>query len=148
MYMFPIVEGCPHTLVWYVPCSHSGSWRRIWPSTWLASQFPFQNAEEWIRMLLHIALQDGFFRDSVRIVVSGREIFSKSQVTTRRQTGYADSVEVDAKEPEVPVDISLPARDIAKRIAVTVTHPTYLGVSLTSESEISWKISADPFGYL
>jgi hypothetical protein len=99
-------------------------------------------------MLLHIALQDGFFRDSVRIVVSGREVFSKSQVTTRQQTGYADSVEVDSKELEVSVDISLPERDIAKRIAVTVTRPTYVGVSLTSEDEISWKISADPFGYL
>lgn len=108
----------------------------------------FPRSEERIPMLLHIALQDGFFRDSVRIVVSGREVFSKSQVTTRQQTGYADSVEVDSKELEVSVDISLPERDIAKRIAVTVTRPTYVGVSLTSEDEISWKISADPFGYL
>lgn len=99
-------------------------------------------------MLLHIALQDGFFQDTVRIVVSEREIFSKSQVTTRRQTGYADSVELDTKEPEVSVGISLPARDIARHFAVTVTRPTYVGVSLTSGSEISWKISADPFGYL
>ena len=62
-------------------------------------------------MLLHIALQEGFHHDEVRVSVDAR-------------------------------------RGVAQTKSVSVDRPTYLGVSLTTEGNLAWKTSYEPFGYL
>lgn len=100
-------------------------------------------------MLLHIALQEGFHHDDVRMSVDGREVFARTGVTTRRQTGYADAVEVDVAHSPVVVEIALPNKKrVARTVPLVVDRQTYLGVSLTTEGELVWKIAHEPFGYL
>lgn len=101
-----------------------------------------------MRMLLHVALQDGFRGDSVQIEASGREIYRKDGITSKTQIGYADSVEVNiaGKVPEVRVTV--PTRGAAESIRVPQADAVYLGVSLTRDGRIEHLISQQPFGYV
>ena len=99
-------------------------------------------------MLLHIALQEGFHHDDVRVLVDAREALVSADLTTRRQTGYAAAVEVDVTHTTVVVVVVLGKRGVAQTTSVPVDRPTYLGVSLTTEGTLAWKTSYEPFGYL
>ncbi len=99
-------------------------------------------------MLLHIALQEGFHHDDVRVLVDAREALANTDVTTRRQTGYAASVDVDVTRSPVVVEVVLSKRRVIQSHSVSVDRPTYLGVSLTPEGTLAWKTSHEPFGYL
>ena len=99
-------------------------------------------------MLLHIALQEGFHHDEVRVSVNAREALVSADLTTRRQTGYAAAVEVDVAHTPVVVEVVLSKRGVAESQSVAVDRPTYVGVSLTAEGNLAWKTSYEPFGYL
>lgn len=99
-------------------------------------------------MLLHIALQEGFHHDEVRVLVDAREALANGDVTTRRQTGYAGSVDLDVTRSPVMVEVVLSKRGVTQRKSVSVDRPTYVGLSLTMEGELVWKLSHEPFGYL
>ncbi len=99
-------------------------------------------------MLLHIALQEGFHHDDVRVLVDAREAWANTDVTTRRQTGYAASVDVEVMRSPVVVEVVLSKRGVTQRNSVSVDRPTYVGLSLTSEGKLVWNTSHEPFGYL
>ena len=99
-------------------------------------------------MLLHIALQEGFHHDEVRVSVDAREVWGSADLTTRRQTGYAAAGEGDVAHTPVVVEVVLSKRGVAQTKSVSVDRPTYLGVSLTTEGSLAWKTSYEPFGYL
>ena len=99
-------------------------------------------------MLLHVALQDGFRGDSVRIEVNGREIFRKEGVTTVTQISFADSVEIDLPSSPPVVRVQVLSLSVSEFINVPPQDPTYLGISITSDGKIRHKISREPFGYL
>jgi hypothetical protein len=62
-------------------------------------------------VLLHIALQEGFHHDEVRVSVDAREVWGSADLTTRRQTGYAAAVEVDVAHTPVVVEVVLSKRE-------------------------------------
>jgi hypothetical protein len=95
---------------------------------------------------LHIALQDGFSKDTVQIQVGARQVFRKEGVTTRTQIGFADAVDVEAAG-QVAVAISLPARRASQTVTLTVDRPTYLGVSVAADGTITATPSHEPFRY-
>lgn len=99
-------------------------------------------------MLLHIALQEGFHHDDVRVSVDAREALANADLTTRRQTGYADSVELEVARSPVVVEVVLSKRGVTERKSVSMDRPTYIGLSLTPEGTLAWTISHEPFGYL
>jgi len=84
----------------------------------------------------------------VRVSVDAREVWGSADLTTRRQTGYAAAVEVDVAHTPVVVEVVLSKRGVAQTKSVSVDRPTYLGVSLTTEGNLAWKTSYEPFGYL
>ncbi|MCA1991950.1 MAG: hypothetical protein LDL41_07875 [Coleofasciculus sp. S288] len=98
--------------------------------------------------LLTVDLQDGFAGDFVVIRVNEREVFRREGVKTRFQTGYADSFEVNVQEGSATVEVALPKKNVSKSITVQVSNPIYLGVSITPEGKISYRVSQEPFGYL
>ncbi|ULA59376.1 MAG: hypothetical protein LZF60_120118 [Nitrospira sp.] len=99
-------------------------------------------------MLLHIALQEGFHHDDVRLSVDAWEALANGDLTTRRQTGYAGSVNVDVTRSPVVVEVALSKRKVTQSKSIPVDRPTYVGLSLTAEGGLVWKISHEPFGYL
>lgn len=99
-------------------------------------------------MLLHIALQEGFHHDDVRVSVDAREALANADLTTRRQTGYADSADLEVTRSPVDVEVVLGRRGVTQRKSVSVDGPTYVGLSLTPEGTLAWNIAHEPFGYL
>lgn len=98
--------------------------------------------------LLHIALQDGFINDSVVIRVNGQEVFNKTDIKTRFQIGLADSWEANVNKGKVEVEVILPLKKISKSTILEVSNPTYLGVSLTPEGGIEFRVSKERFLYM
>ena len=91
---------------------------------------------------IRIDLQEGFRHDAVTIRVNGKEVLN-TDVSTRLQTGFAGSVEVDVPEP-----IALPDRDVSTTIPLHLGSAVYVGVSLTPDSKIEHRLSQEPFGYV
>jgi hypothetical protein len=106
-------------------------------------------AKEEVRMvLLHIALQEGFSNDSVGIQIDGQEVFQKTDIKTRNQIGFADSFDLNLPEGSVTVSISVPTRQASETITLRLKDPIYLGISLTREGKVIYRVSREPFGYL
>ncbi len=96
---------------------------------------------------IRIDLQEGFRHDAVTIRVNGEEVLN-TDVSTRLQTGFAGSVEIDVPEPSATIEIALPDRDVSATIPLHVDSAVYVGVSLTPDSKIEHRLSQDPFGYV
>lgn len=99
-------------------------------------------------VLLHIALQEGFSNDSVGIQIDGQEVFQKTDIKTRNQIGFADSFDLNLPEGSVTVSISVPTRQASETITLRLKDPIYLGISLTREGKVIYRVSREPFGYL
>lgn len=97
---------------------------------------------------LHIALQDGFKDDTVAIRINRKKVFEKSGVTTKLQISYADSFDVNVPEGKADVEVNLPLKHLSSSTSFQVEAPVYLGIDLTSENTIDYRISQEPFRYL
>ena len=95
---------------------------------------------------LHIALQEGFAGDPVRISVDGRDVYRKDGVRTRTQIGLADSVETTHDPGSATIEIR--ARDSSATITPILTGDLFLAVSLSPDGRIVHRSSAQPFRYM
>jgi hypothetical protein len=96
--------------------------------------------------LLHIALQEGFTGEPLRISVDGQEIFNKDLVRTRPQIGHADHI--DTQHAPGPVTIVVTARGSSATITHTLTGDAFIGVSITPDGHIIHRVSQDAFRYM
>ena len=97
---------------------------------------------------LHIALHDGFKDDTVALRVNGEKVFEKSGVTTKLQISYADSCDVDVPAGNVKVEVNLPLKHVSSSTSLQVDAPAYLGIDITPDNAIDYRISQEPFRYL
>ncbi len=98
--------------------------------------------------LLHIALQEGFFNDSVIIRANRQEIFRRQSVKTRTQIGLAEWMEINLPEGSVTLEVSVPSKGVTQSIPLQLSGNVYLGISLTPEGKLNYQISNQAFGYL
>ena len=98
--------------------------------------------------LLHIALQEGFVDDDVVIKVNRTKVYQKNMVKTRFQIGLADYVDLDISKKKATITVSLPSKDLSNSIQVDLSSPVYLGVSITMEHQVDFKVSSTPYGYV
>ena len=63
-------------------------------------------------MLLNVALQDGFDRDTVVIRVDGAEAYRGEQVTTRTQISHADDMQLEVPERPFTLEVEVPEQGI------------------------------------
>src|SRR5215467_11193048 len=82
---------------------------------------------------LHLALQDGFRDDSVRVSVNGHVVSEKTGVTTNLAISYADAVEVAVPDATVVVEVSVLSRNRAAKETINVTKEPYLYVNLADD---------------
>ena len=95
---------------------------------------------------LDIHLQDGFSRNSVLISVNNEKVFSKTNVTTKRILGLADTVSVtvpDDQWPSIHIQVD---RDVSQVISVPPSAKMNVGLSLAG-NQIRHIISPRAFGY-
>lgn len=102
---------------------------------------------------LHIALQEGFTHDDVRIDVGGTQVYSKQDISTRQQLGLADSFDTqidDATQVDnsVTVRVALATRHVQEEFVVPLNEASYVGISVDRKGGIQRRMSATPFGYV
>ena len=96
--------------------------------------------------LLHIAFQDGFTGERVAATVNGRVVFTRDELHTRTQIGFAASTEFDVPSGDTTVGVTVGS--ITRQFSVPVTRNVYLGVSRAPDGDITSRVSEQPFGYL
>jgi hypothetical protein len=103
---------------------------------------------------LHIALQEGFTHDDVRLDVDGAQVYSRRDVSTRQQLGLADSFDTQVDQDATQVDscvtvrVALATRHTQEEFVVPLNKANYVGISVDRNGGIQRRMSATPFGYV
>jgi hypothetical protein len=88
-------------------------------------------------MLINVALQDGFDRDSVVMRVDGAEAYRGEQVTTRTQISHAADTQLEVPEGPFTLDVEVPTRGVHETFQLDPhTHPN-VALSLRDGSLIA-----------
>ena len=95
---------------------------------------------------LKVDLQDGFADDTVFVCVNGKEMYRKSDVTTRTQLGLADSVELDVDGDRAELLVGVPARHLNGGMLVDLTRTRNVGVGLEA-GQLRFRLPSEPDGY-
>lgn len=81
-------------------------------------------------MLINVALQDGFDRDTVVIRVDGAEAYRGEQVTTRTQISHADDMQLDVPDQPFMLEVEVPDQGIHERLEVDPRAQPNVALSL------------------
>jgi hypothetical protein len=96
---------------------------------------------------LSIALQDGFTGEEVIVRIDGREV-NRLTAQTAWEISLATSFELSLPQGRHRIELEIPGRDVRSSHDVEVNGPTWLGVSVLGPSDVVWRESSDPFGYV
>ena len=97
---------------------------------------------------LHIALQDGFFHDSVQIFVDGKEVATRTDVTTKPQVGLAGVVELSLPPGKLTLRVAVQGKTPSEDLTIDLAQPVYLAVSIGTDGKIVFVHSEKPFRYM
>ena len=97
--------------------------------------------------LLHIALQDGFYNNTVKVFVDEEERASRSNVTSKTQIGLAGTVELQLLTGQHALQVSVVGRPTSEVLTIELTQPLYVGVSVSADGKIVYTRSESPFRY-
>lgn len=78
--------------------------------------------------------------------LDGEEVYRRDALTTRTQIGLADTFELSVGGDAVALEVSLPKRSLDRATTITLTDPTYVGLSL-ERGALLVRVQRDPFGY-
>jgi|SRR5215210_3597910 len=81
-------------------------------------------------MLLNVALQDGFDRDTVVIRVDGAEAYRGEQVTTRTQISHADDMQLEVPERPLTLEVEVPEQGIRESLQLDPRAQPNVALSL------------------
>jgi len=96
---------------------------------------------------LHIALQDGFQGQHVRITVNGQGVYDRAGVRTDLRIARADAVDVSAPAPRARIEVTAEPGGYSGAADVDVVATPYVAIDLANGS-IRFKTSAEPFAYM
>ncbi|MGH7512473.1 MAG: hypothetical protein ACREOQ_06060 [Gemmatimonadales bacterium] len=97
---------------------------------------------------LHVALQEGFSDDEVVVKVNGVQVRTLAGVTTKNQIGYAGALDLELPAGETNLEVAIPTRGVAETTLVRLDEPVFLGVSVTSDGQLHFQQSHEPFRYV
>ena len=100
-----------------------------------------------VASVLHIALQEGFFDDTVVVRVNGDEVYRAGEVKTDFRIGLADSWEAPQPEGPISIEVELPEKQIPGSVDVQFVGSAWVGVSI-EDGLVRFRISDRPFGYV
>jgi hypothetical protein len=98
-------------------------------------------------MQLNVALQDGFTGEEVVIRVDGEEV-RRVAAQTAWEISLATSFDVSVDEGSHTVEIEIPARGVNSTHLVDVSEAVWVGISVMDATEVVWRVSTEPFGYV
>jgi hypothetical protein len=96
---------------------------------------------------LHVALQDGFAHEPVRVSIEGAEVYHVADVHTAPYTGVADRFDTDVADGDVTLDVVLPNRSpVNQPVRLHVTEESWLAISLDASGNVQHWMSLTPLG--
>ncbi len=99
-------------------------------------------------MKVSIDLQEGFFKDKVTIFEKNKEIYQAENIKTRTQIGLAASFEAELTGEKTTLRVVVPTRRIDEKKEIELTENLHIGVTVTEENKLEWKLSEAPFMYM
>ena len=98
---------------------------------------------------LHIALHDGFERDTVVITVNGEEVYSEDNLSTDYRVGVAGAVDVDVGDRTYPIDVVVLVRTKGMSGRLTIFDPKEVWISVKGlEDRIEMSSQSEAFRYM
>ena len=97
---------------------------------------------------LTVDLQEGFAGEEVTIRVGGDDVFRRSDVRTRMQTGRADGWSGPVRPGFVRLEVDVAERRASGRLEFRVERPMFVGVKYAPEDGFSFAIQDFPFRYM
>jgi hypothetical protein len=94
---------------------------------------------------IHIAFQEGFDGQAVRLNIDSQEVY-QGTLRTRNQIGLAHSCEFPVSNGKHSVSIEV--NGTTSSIDVDVADTSYIGVSLDREGRLQIHVSSEPFRYM
>lgn len=95
---------------------------------------------------LHVALQDGFAHDPVKVCIGGAEVYSGTDVHSPRFTGIADKFDTDVEDGNVRLDVMLPNRSPATQsVELYVSEEAWVAICLNEDGQLRHWMSLTPF---
>jgi hypothetical protein len=96
---------------------------------------------------LHVALQDGFAHEPVRVSIEGVEVYHVADVNTLPHSGLADRFETEVADGDVTLDVVLPKRSpVNQAVHLHVTEESWLAISLDGSGRVQHWMSLTPLG--
>jgi hypothetical protein len=86
-------------------------------------------------MFLHVELQEGFSHDIVVVLVDGRQVFRKQDVSTNLSAGIADSIEVNTDGHLAEVEIQILSRLKFGSKEVDLRQHPHVAISIDPEGQ-------------
>jgi hypothetical protein len=93
-------------------------------------------------MLLHVNLQEGFSHDSVVVLVDGRQVFRKQDVSTNPSLGLAGTMKVNTDGDRAEIEIQVVSRNTSDAHEVDLSQTPEVGISLDPEGHPHFSLPA------
>jgi len=95
---------------------------------------------------LHVALQDGFAHDPVRVWIAGEQVYHGTDVHSPRYCGIADRFDTDVADGSVTLEVMLPKRvPPHQHVELYVAEESWVAICLDEEGQLRHWMSLIPF---
>jgi hypothetical protein len=99
-------------------------------------------------MVLHVDLQEGFSHDTVTVLVDGRQVFRKQNVSTNPSAGLAATAKATTDGDLAEVEIQVATRSTSDAKELDLQEFPYVGISLDADGKPRITPSREAFQYL
>jgi len=98
---------------------------------------------------LHVAFQEGFQDDEVKLFLNDVEVYKRTHLKTRMQIGLADSVDLQVPSRSAELRIVVPGRnvDLKKTITFEDHAVLFVAISMKADGALALRVSPEAFRY-
>lgn len=97
---------------------------------------------------LTIDLRDGFYNDTVIVTVDEKEVFRKSNVTSKTTTGFADSKTIQLNPGEHKVHVQLQEKEESLDLTIEINKELFIGLNNKPHKGLEYQLQGEPFKYM
>lgn len=95
---------------------------------------------------LTVDFHAGFAGDTVEVVIAGKQVFHKEDLSTDYSIGLAASFQAEVPAGPLAVRIAVPSRGLERTLELRGAGPQYVGVSVAGDA-LDCKVQDEPFQY-
>jgi hypothetical protein len=100
------------------------------------------------RTTVHVHLQEGFEAEHVIVSIDDTVVLDDPTVRTKPQIGLARTTETETSADPVTVHVELAGRHAERSVQVRPQLTPFIGVSVSADGQVQFRMQAEPFGYV